>query len=152
MDEDAYREAYREINPRRCLFEKGILTNQCRCALVERLCLAEREAARCSQDSGLARCQALLDKLRKPAQFALKARGDKTELPHAKAIKLQIGGLRGLHVALYPEQEIPVPIPDVATLIQQAIDTFGSLDELPHDLIVPQIAAFEGRKRRRRGS
>lgn len=149
MDQDAYRDTYRQVNERQCVFEKGVLTNQCHCSQVEKLCIAEREAAHCLNDAAQANCIHFLQALKTHARFALKLHDEQGVLPHAKAIKLQIGGLRGLHHVVYDsEGRVPV-LSDVAGLIAKALETYPDLDGLPYSRIMQQVAAYEGRKRLR---
>ena len=39
---------------------------------------------------------------------------------------------------------------DIKSLVQAAIDRYGSLDALPYDEIMQSIVQFQGRKRRQR--
>ncbi len=150
MDQDQFRTTYREINQRFCAYEKSVLTNQCDCTQVERFCIAEREGAHCNSDSGHGRCQELLELLRAHARFALKALGEKDLMPHGKAMKVQVGGLRGIKLTLEPDKPTPATIDDVDGTILAAIDHFGGLEKLPFQTIIQQIAAYQVKKRSRR--
>ena len=150
MDQDAFRTTYREINERFCAYEKGILTNNCACSLAHKFCIAEREGVHCASDEAQATCVQLLDLLRRQARFALKTTSDSTALPHAKAMRIQVGGLRGIEAALNPDQPVPARIADVRRTIETAIARYGSLADLPFQEIVKQIAAYQGRQRPRR--
>ncbi len=148
IDEDFYRQTYHEVNPDHCLFEKGILTNQCRCSRNQKLLIAEREAASCTDKAAQSCCQAFLDTLQQQARFALKLRDAGQKLGHVKAVKVQIGGLRGLYGALHPGEDIPTPIPEVAGMLEQALKTWGGFDRLPFNEIIPEIGRWEPRRRR----
>ena len=151
MDQDAFRRTYREVNERFCAFEKSVLTNQCECSQAERFCIAEREGVHCNSDAGQARCLKLLALLREQARFALRSSSeDKSLLPHGKAIRVQVGGLRGLHAVLEPDQPVPEKIDDVYAVIERAEQTYGELEALPFSEVMPQIAAYRGRTRSRR--
>ncbi|WP_457676018.1 hypothetical protein [Thiolapillus sp.] len=150
IDEDFYRQTYREVNPDHCLFEKGMLTNQCRCSRNRKLLIAEREAASCTDRAAQERCRDFLEIMQQQARFALKLRDSGQKLGHVKAVKVQIGGLRGLYKVLHPDEEIPVPIPEVAGMLEEALQTWGSFDELPFTDIVPEIGRWEPRRRRPR--
>jgi hypothetical protein len=149
VDSDAFRRTYRAINERYCAFEKGILTHQCGCSEARKFCIAEREGVHCKSDEAQQTCIALLDVLRRQARFALKTSERQPVLPHAKAMRLQIGGLRGIAVALDPEAPAPNEITDIRTLLLAAIARFGALDQLPFPGIMQQIAAYRPRRRRR---
>jgi hypothetical protein len=99
MDQDAFRETYREVNENFCAFEKSVLINQCNCSKAERFCIAEREGVHCLSEEGQARCLDALSILRDHATFALRELTE-GKLPHGKAMRVQIGGMRGLNKLL----------------------------------------------------
>jgi len=150
MDNEVFRRTYRAINERFCPFEKSILTNNCGCSCGRRFCIAEREGVNCGSDAAQARCLELLDLLRRQARFALKATDERAALPHAKAMRIQVGGLRGLHAIVMPDAPIPETIEDIHGVIAAALDRFNTLAALPYQSIIRQIAAYKGRRRFRR--
>lgn len=150
MDQDAFRETYREVNERFCAFEKSVLTNRCNCSQAERFCIAEREGVHCRSETGQERCLKALALLREHAHFALRTQEDKASLPHGKAMRIQVGGMRGIRALLEPEVANPVSIDDVDATLAEAEQRFGTLDTLPFSSIMPFIAAYEGRPRRSR--
>lgn len=150
MDQDAFRRTYRDVNERCCAYEKSILTNQCGCSQAERFCIAEREGVRCLSDEGQTRCLELLRLLRQQARFALRTDRDKSILPHGKAMRIQVGGLRGLETVLSDTQETPTTIGDVYNLVGRALQQYHRLDKLPFSKIMQQVAAYRGRSRSRR--
>lgn len=150
MDQDAFRQTYRDVNERFCALEKSVLTNQCNCSESERFCIAEREGVHCNSDAAQARCLKVLSLLRDHARFALRTNEDKAILPHGKAIRLQVGGMRGIRALLEPHAEDPLFIPDVAALLLSAEAQFGRLEDLPYSEVMPAVAAYQGRSRKRR--
>jgi hypothetical protein len=150
MDQDLFRETYRDVNQRFCAYEKSILTNMCECSQAERFCIAEREGVRCKSHAAQQQCLQLLDIIRTQARFALKSTEERSTIPHGKAMKVQVGGLRGLKAALAPDQAIPNTIDDVYGVIEQAKQQFGGLDKLPLQSIIQQVAAYRGKRRARR--
>jgi hypothetical protein len=150
MDNDIFRSTYRAINERFCPYEKSILTNNCECPRAQRFCIAEREGVHCDSDAAQARCIELLELLRQKARFALKATEEGGALPHAKAMRVQVGGLRGLHAAVEPDEPVPAKIPDIDGIVEAAIERFGTLDAIPFQPVIQQIAAYAGRRRLRR--
>ena len=148
MDQDRFRQTYREMNERACLFEKSILSGRCSCSQSSRFCLAEREGVHCVSDQAQDQCGDLLELLKHHARFALKLNDASTVLSHAKALRLQIGGLNGLFVATTHTSEPPAVISDIHGLIGQAIEVFDTLDRLPYSEIIQQVAAYKGRRER----
>ena len=146
MDQDAFRETYREVNENFCAFEKSVLINQCNCSKAERFCIAEREGVHCLSEEGQARCLDALSILRDHATFALRELTE-GKLPHGKAMRVQIGGMRGLNKLLNGDD---TQVPDVDAILQAAIQRWSSLEQLPFSEIMPSIAAYKGKTRARR--
>lgn len=150
MDQDAFRETYREVNEVYCAFEKSVLTNECRCRQAERFCIAEREGVHCRAEDRQARCLRWLELLREQARFALRANEERRLLPHGKAIRLQVGGMRGLSKALDTELIDAATVADVDGLLTEAEKQFGRLESLPYSVIMREVAAYQTRRRSRR--
>ena len=150
MDQDAFLDTYRGMNARICLFEKSILAGQCRCSRSSKLMVAEREGIQCYSDEAQQQCDDLLKLLRQHGRFALKLSSEMTSLPHGKAMRIQIGGLRGLYQVLYPDHQLPVVIDNIHALVCQARDQFQELGKLPFQEIMKQVAAYQPRRRKPR--
>ena len=150
MDQDTFRKTYREVNERFCAFEKSILTNRCDCSRAERFCIAEREGVHCTAEEGQQRCLLALKLLREQAHFALRTHEDKATLPHGKAMRIQVGGMRGIQALIEPDATDPDAVPDVYTLLSLAERRYGNLHALPYSTIMPHIASYRGRPRRSR--
>lgn len=148
MDENAYREAYRAANPVACAYAKAILTGHFRCERSSRVLLAERVAVSCKTLLARDQCAALLDVLRHKALFALKIIHVDGEIPHAKEMKVQCGGLLGLQGVLYPELAGSTEVDDIFALVKEAHRCFDDFDTLPHGDIIKSVANFESRRRR----
>ena len=148
VEEDEYRSTYQNINQRRCVFEKAILTRRCSCRCSARFYLADREGIACDSTGAHNRCRHFITQLRENARFVLKITALEGELPHAKEIKVQNGGLLGLQRVLHPDLSGNKVI-DVAGLTALGEQTYGSLEQIPYQEIVKSIAHFEGRRRRR---
>jgi hypothetical protein len=146
VEEDQYRSTYRSVNKRRCVFEKAMLSGRCACMCASRFYLADREGVACNAAQAHKRCSQLIQLLRESAKFALKVTSIDGELPHAKEIKVQNGGLLGLQRVLRPDLNARNVI-DIAGLATLGERTFGSLERFPYREIVKSIVAFEGRRR-----
>ncbi len=147
MDQDAFRETYREVNPTYCAFEKSVLTNECQCLLAERFCIAEREGVHCAQTEAHSRCLHWLELLRSHARFALRSDEERRLLPHGKAMRLQVGGMRGVARLLAGREDVAE---DVDTRLAALAERYGSLDGVPFSEIMPDLVAYQVRKRARR--
>ena len=147
MDEKEFKSTLQSLNPLPCIFEKTILSRNGNCQCSVKYNVAEREIAGCKSREAQMDCLALLNLLRENAVFALRIQGISGRLPHTKAIRLQVGGLRGLKAALLPEQMEDPHIDNIHSLLQQAKGKFGDLHSLPYQQIIKSIAAYKGRRR-----
>jgi hypothetical protein len=147
MDNDAFRDTYRAVNERFCPYEKTILTGNGGCSLARKFCIAEREGVQCDSTSAQADCLALLEALRRQARFALKSIDTNSALPHNKAMRIQVGGLRGLCAVLEPDAPAPSYIQDISATVAESIRRFSAFDALPYSLILREIAHYQPRKR-----
>lgn len=147
MDENAYKETYHALNRNECPFEKALIICRHACRNARRIGIGERVAVGCVDPAAQATCKELLALLHQNAAFALHVT-DTVVLPHAKELKVQCGGLRGLFQAVEPDAEAGALIEDIADLVAQAIADFDSLDKLPYSEIMRAVAHFEARKKR----
>ena len=147
INESAFRDARKLVNPQPCAFEKALLARCCQCSLAQRLNIAEREAVGCTDAAQRETCLALRDQLRLKAAFALKLTQSDGPLPHAKEMKIQCGGLRGLQKVLSGSAETG-EVKDVSALARLALARYLALDKLPYSEIMQAVAAFEIRRRR----
>ncbi len=136
------------MNERYCLYENGILAGECNCSQSEHFYLAERVGIHCKMDDAQQGCREFLELLRHHARFTLKTSDELSSLPHGKAMRLQSGGLRGLYAALNDSDQLPACIEDVHRLIHLAKEMFESLDNIPFQEVIKQVAACQGHKRR----
>jgi len=150
MDQDAFRKTYREVNEVFCAFEKSVLTNECQCSQAERFCIAEREGVHCRSEERQGRCLRWLELLREQARFALRTEEQRKLLPHGKAIRLQVGGMRGLTKVLDATEPTAEMIDDVDRLLAEAENAFDALENAPFSEIMRYVAAYQVRKRSRR--
>ncbi|OQY53572.1 MAG: hypothetical protein DRR08_18215 [Candidatus Parabeggiatoa sp. nov. 2] len=148
MDEQEFQQARERLNQCPCPFEKAVLSSRCGCANFQRLNIAEREAAACILPTAQERCALLLEQLYQNARFALKQPRLEGPQPHAKAMKVQCGGLLGLQAVLVSEQAEAQRVADIDALVTLALETFGELDKLPYQEIVKFISNYQVRGKR----
>jgi hypothetical protein len=150
MDQDAFRKTYREVNNVYCAFEKSVLTNECHCQQAERFCIAEREGVHCRCEASQARCLEWLDLLRTQARFALRTEEDRRLLPHGKAMRLQVGGIRGIHKVMFGDDDTNKVVEDVDTTLATAQCRYGELAAVPFSDVMREVAAYQSKRRGRR--
>lgn len=106
-------------------------------------------------------CLSAPDHIRCEAVFAgLKARGlaafdvedDLTQMPHSVLVKIQAGGLLGLQRLILAPADAG-RVADIAQLVQDAVEQFGSAQRIPYAELDADMTAFrlERRAERRRG-
>ncbi|MBD3670734.1 MAG: hypothetical protein HUJ29_08160 [Gammaproteobacteria bacterium] len=149
MDENQYRDTYRSINETRCWFEKSINSRKCHCARMERFNLADREGVRCTNKEAQLRCHRLLEVMREKAMFALQMTRVEGPLPHAKEVKVQLGGMLGLQKTLYPDMADAEEVEDIQQIVSEAVARFGGIEDFPYEQIMQSIVHLQARPRRR---
>lgn len=147
MEEGEYRSIYHKVNECRCEFEKSILTRKCMCSQARRFNLADREGVACRNTEDHALCKSLLQVMRQKALFALKLTRIDGQLPHAKEVKVQTGGLIGL-ARLLSQSDPATGMQDIIHLVKGAIEKYGELSQLPYDELSKEIVQYQGRRKR----
>lgn len=145
--EQEFKRTYYTLNQRPCPFEKAILSSRCNCSQSQRLHIAEREGITCVSEEIYSLCSVLLEQLCIKAQFSLKLTQTDKPLPHAKAMKVQCGGLLGLQATLQGESLDNQCIKDISALVLRAITTFKQFEQLPYQEIVKFISAYKVRRK-----
>ncbi len=141
MDELRYHASRQAINLLPCVFERAILVGCAQCELARPHALAEREMVACSLEVARINCTTLNKLFNERARFALRLPRAGAPIVHAKVMRLQCGGLRGLQAAL------AAPTMDVHTMVQKAKANDASLLDLPWGKIVSDIVAWQPRRR-----
>lgn len=149
MEEDEYKATYNEIAANRCVFEKALTNNLCRCRLSKHFWLADREGYACESTKDADKCGYLLGSLRESSRFSLKLSAVGAQLPHNMEIRVQVGGVRGLRAVLCAENGDHM-VADIKQLVELAETRYTNLQALPYNEIVKYVASFQGRTRRKK--
>lgn len=128
--------------PTDCVFAKALLAQHAHCHLAARQALGERDVIVCGSAPARLNCGTLAALLRERATFALRLPRAAVPIEHAKALRLQGGGLAGLRQALAAEGD------DVHALVQQAQARWGSLMDAPWPQLVHAVLDWTPRPRR----
>ena len=153
MEEKEYKSTYNNLTSVRCVFEKALTNNKAKCLLSNHFCLADREGYSCKDDESSSKCSQFLKKLRENSIFVLKLREIDGPLPHNMEIRVQVGGLAGVAKLVAGDAVLDATgrvTEDINGVLLQAIDTFGSLDNLPYSEVIQSVLQFQGRRRRQR--
>jgi len=149
MDEDIYRDTYKNVITTKCVFEKAINSRQTTCQQANKIRLADREAVSCRSQNACQTCTQFLKLLRSKAQFALKLQEHNGPLPHAKEIKVQMGSIIGLAQESNIEVIAGKKIENIYGLIESGLKKYTQLEKFPYENLMRSIVNFEGRPRRR---
>jgi len=146
MDEVEYKSALEDINPQQCVFEKAIFTTRCHCPLSQRFCIADRQGISCQSTDAQQLCKEYLNLLREQSRFLFHQTHAPSVLPHAKEIKVQLGGLFALKEVVDDSQDTPDMVKDIRHIMTVAWMKFDSFKSLDLPQIINRIAHFEIRK------
>ena len=149
MDEDQYRSTYSHVITTRCVYEKAINSRQTSCEQANKVRLADREAVACRSKQNCQRCTDFLEILRSKSLFALKLLDHVGPLPHAKEIKVQMGSVIGLALDNNIEVVKDRKIENIFGLLNNSLDKYGGLRQLPYENLIRSIVNYEGRPRRK---
>jgi len=126
-----------------CPYKKALLACDWTCANAQREVPAVAASIGCRDAGAAQRCSRLLDLTEEQARFTLGRADAVSPLSHGQLMKLQCGGLEGLR-----QLDPAAAARGVDALAGAVVAHYGSLVELPFDLIVRAVSAFRLRERR----
>jgi hypothetical protein len=133
----------------KCPFRQALLPGDFGCSHAQPVTRREGPDIACGSAEAHDRCGELLARLREVGLPALGYTDDLNELPHAVAVKVQMGGLLGLRRLLDPPSAASTVVEDVGATVAQAVARYGSTVAVPYAELVPDMASY--RLKRRRG-
>ena len=148
MEEGEYKSTYNQIAEIRCEFEKALTNHKAKCPLARHFWLADREGYACKSEQAAAKCRQVLKNLREKSRFVLKLQETADRLPHNMEIRVQAGGMQGIH-SLFHADPVDV-VEDIHALLQQAESAYGRLESMPYSEIVQSVSRFQGRRSRKK--
>ncbi len=143
MEEDAFREALAELSERQCGFERALLSRKHGCSHLEMFYIANRRGCNCKTEGAAKKCEVMLDHLRDKAKFVLQLKQIVLPLPHAKEIKVQMGGLTGLNHLLDIDSN---NVFDIHNLVEQIYQKYPNLSDMPFQNIMTEIQNIQTRR------
>lgn len=154
MDEDSYKRIRSDVTPVTCAFEKSILALRVCCSKASRINIAEREVVQCESLECQTQCREWLQVLRNKSQFSLQLTDShiaENTLPHAKEMKVQVGGINGLaslleNPATQSDTQNGV-LPDVYFILRACREELGDYADLPFGQIMKSVVGFHLRKK-----
>ncbi len=131
-----------------CAFEKALIAGRAGCSRVCRYTIGERIELYCDSKPDAARCAKLIGWIRRNSRFVFGESKLPRVLTHGRELRLQCGGLQGL-ADLVGDGEDAAECGDVSVLLRLAEARYPHFDGLPLDRILPRVAAFTPRRKRR---
>jgi hypothetical protein len=128
---------------RRCVFAKALHARSTACALSARQSEGELMHVVCTEPAARQRCATFASLLHERSRFALRLPAPGTVLLHVQALRLQCGGLDALRVLV---GEGP---PDVNRDVERAVARYDDLAQLPWNVIVGAVVAWQPPRRGR---
>lgn len=109
------------------------------------------EETACSSETIYQQCKAVFEQVKLAALAEMGLQDDLLSVPHSSLVKIQFGAVLGLQQALHPEDaSAHDSVADIASMIQSALATYKSPDQLPvHDTTQTAIAYKLQRRRKR---
>ena len=142
MDENEYKSVRSKLITKPCSFEKSILALKTQCGKATKRSIAEREVVMCASAQYAERCESWLTLLRQKSQFSLRNPEQVSVLPHAKEMKVQVGGILGLCKMLQKGTDELSFKPDVFEVLETCNERIGSFEHLPFTEIIREIVKF----------
>ncbi len=155
MDDEQYRQTRAAISQPRCRYEKAIQYGYFQCQWHQRIALGERESLHCTRQSAFEICDEFHSLTLKHSGFALGTARMPVHLSFNQAMKVQIGGLRGVieqagKTIVEPEIQPSAQLQDVAEELEQLKARIGgAFENMDFSEIMPHISSFSLRKRRK---
>lgn len=133
--------------PVACVFERALIAGCAGCAEGRQHWIGEHLEMRCSTRRAAERCRRFLARLKQNAAFACGETRLAAVLTHGREMRIQCGGLQGITAWLAGQPSAAI---NVVEVLRRVADRDPEFEAVPFDRIMPYIAAFNPRPRRRR--
>lgn len=133
------------MDTHKCAFSHTLVGNSFGCS---RACTVTRRDGPhtvCTEAPAAARCAALFEAFKEAALPVFDVPDDLEQMPHSVPVKIQFGGLLGLHQALNPGDG--GRIADIHTLVEAALNRYGDIDAIPCADFTQAMTAYQVKRR-----
>jgi hypothetical protein len=130
-----------------CPFSAPLVRNDFGCNCAREIVRRGGAEIACEQSAAHALCSELHASIRRSALAAMDLEDDLLTLPHNVLVKIQYGGVLGLHSLTTGGPPPDGRVDDIAALVSTAVQTFQRLDNIPLDDINETIIAYKTRRR-----
>ncbi len=134
----------------KCPFNQPLRSEQFGCMHAVAITRREGPDVCCTSDKASSRCAELFRRLKESALPAFGVTDDLEQMPHSVVVKIQFAGLLSLQRQLGLSATAADRVEDIDVLVEGAVATLGSLNELPYADLAGDIASFKVKRRRGR--
>jgi hypothetical protein len=130
-----------------CPFSAPLIRNDFGCSNAREIVRRGGAEIACEQPASHALCSELHTSIRLSALAAMELEDDLLTLPHNVLVKIQYGGVLGLHALTSGGPPTDGRVDDISALVSTAMQTFQRLENIPLDVINETIIAYKTRRR-----
>lgn len=133
----------------KCPFSIIQASGSCSCPQAQEVVRRGGSEYDCMSADTHALCSSLVHHLNALALPALGHEDDLTRTPRSVYERIMLGGLQGLRMALDPA-DTALETGDIGAVVTAASDTYGDLEAIPAEVVVPAIEACRIKRRQRK--
>ncbi|WP_372521580.1 hypothetical protein [Sulfuricaulis sp.] len=132
----------------KCAFSNTLVTGQFGCEKAEQVTRRGGPDVVCSSDQAHQECEKLFQRMKQAALPAFGVEDDLLSMPHSVLVKIQFGGLLGLHRLQGNGTDESAVVKNIHGLVGQAIGKHGGLDAIPCQAFVEDMTSYKLKRRR----
>ncbi len=132
-----------------CPFSIPLIRNDAGCRHAHNIIRRGGTEIACGDPGAHRRCSRLHQRLKDVALPEFEVADDLLEIPHGVRVKLQYGGLAGIR-RLVPGTTAPADCGDIDALVQEAVERYGGVEDIPCADLLPDIIDWKTARRRER--
>lgn len=135
----------------KCPFMNPIITGDFACSLGQAVTVRNSPQVHCRDETALAVCQGLSDRMKDVGLTAFGMEDDLTTTPHTVYLKILQGGLLALQADSGASVPIAGQIADVHALVDLVTAQGQGLDTIDYPALAARMTDFKPKRRRGRG-
>ncbi|MEM7304850.1 MAG: hypothetical protein AAF372_04930 [Pseudomonadota bacterium] len=136
----------KEVIDKPCVFALTQISNQFDCDNADLVTRRSGPDISCTSEQMSPKCAEVYEYFKRTGLDAFEFEDDLTQVPHGVWVKIQFGGLLGLHNALPGNQD---RIENISALVKLAEKEFGAIESIPYAEFVKAMKSYNPRKRKK---
>lgn len=129
----------------KCAFSHCLMQSAFACSQAQPVARRSGPDISCQSELGHIQCAELMQKLKAAALPVFNVTDDLLSMPHSTSVKIQYGGLMGMHAQISPNEPA---IEDVHGLVVKAIAHFGGIEQIPCERYTTWMTEHKIRRKR----